>query len=89
MRFIEDNQYEQRNRIIMALLAGCATIFGGSSQPITLNSDSPGGTYQYGIYSGKTPATIEASRAELAHAAVLTLAGYQSVTDWCSGSDLG
>jgi hypothetical protein len=61
-------------------LTGCATIFGGGPQTINLTSDPPGAAYQYGVYSGKTPATLQASRAELAHIASFKLAGYEQQT---------
>ncbi len=61
--------------LVLSFLPGCATIFGGHTQTLTLKSEPPGATYQYGPYSGKTPATIEAARGELAHVAVFKLAG--------------
>ena len=60
--------------------AGCATIFSSGPQTLTLNSDPSGATYQYGPYSGKTPATLQASRDDLAHIATFSLPGYQNAT---------
>jgi len=62
------------------MLTGCATLFSGGPQPINVTSDPPGATFQYGIYNGKTPDTIQASRGELAHVATFTLAGYEPKT---------
>jgi hypothetical protein len=64
----------------LLLLNGCATVFSSSPQTLNLKSEPLGATYQYGPYSGKTPDTIQASRAELAHTATFTLAGYESKT---------
>jgi hypothetical protein len=63
-----------------ASVTGCATLFSGGPQTLNLTSDPPGATYQYGIYNGKTPATVEASRGELAHVATFTLVGYETKT---------
>jgi len=63
-----------------SMLTGCATLFSGGPQPINVTSDPPGATYQYGIYNGKTPETIQASRGELSHVATFTLAGYEPKT---------
>jgi hypothetical protein len=74
-----------RRRLLALFLAapmglGCATIFSSGTQSVTFNSEPAGATYQYGAYSGKTPATIEASRADLAHVATFSLPGYQNAT---------
>src|SRR5437867_11127524 len=66
--------------LVLSYLSGCATIFGSHTQTLTLKSAPSGATYQYGPYSGKTPATIEAARGELAHVAVFKLAGYEEKT---------
>src|SRR5216683_2507065 len=42
-----------------SMLTGCATLFSGGPQPINVTSDPPGATFQYGIYNGKTPDTIQ------------------------------
>jgi len=63
-----------------AVFNGCATLFSGGPQTLNVTSEPPGATYQYGIYSGKTPGTIQASRAELAHVVTFTLPGYESNT---------
>lgn len=62
------------------LITGCATIFGSGPQAINMKSEPQGAAYQYGPYSGKTPDTVQASRAELAHTATFALAGYESKT---------
>jgi len=59
---------------------GCATIFSSGPQSVTFNSEPAGATYQYGAYSVKTPATVEASRADLAHVATFSLPGYENAT---------
>src|SRR5712692_1897743 len=64
----------------LSFLTGCATIFAGGPQSVTLKSDPTGATYQYGPYSGRTPDTIQASRQELAHTATFKLAGYEDKT---------
>lgn len=66
--------------IAFLLFTGCTTIFGSHTQTLTLKSDPPGAAYQYGPYSGKTPATLEAARGELAHVAIFKLAGYEEKT---------
>ena len=62
------------------LFASCATIFSGGPQSLTLNSEPSGATYQYGPYTGKTPATVQASRSDLAHIATFSLPGYEPST---------
>src|SRR5713226_4787721 len=64
----------------LPFFTGCATIFGGHTQTMTMKSDPPGATYQYGPYSGKTPTTFEAARGDLAHVATFKLAGYEEKT---------
>jgi hypothetical protein len=66
--------------LILSLLTGCATIFSGEPQSLTLNSDPSGARYQYGPYAGQTPDTIAAARDSLAHVAVFKLAGYEEKT---------
>jgi hypothetical protein len=65
---------------VLLTLSGCATVFSSGPQTLNLKSEPPGATYQYGPYSGKTPDTVQASRAELAHVTTFTLAGYESKT---------
>ncbi len=61
-------------------VSGCATLFGGGPQEITLNSTPAGATYQYGPFSGKTPASIEVPRKSLASFASFSLPGYENQT---------
>jgi hypothetical protein len=63
-----------------SVLNGCATIFSSGPQTLNITSDPSGATYQYGVYSGKTPSSLQASRAELAHVATFTLPGYETAT---------
>jgi len=58
----------------------CATIFTSSSQSIQVSSQPTGASYQYGVYSGKTPDTINASRGELVHVITFSAPGYETKT---------
>ena len=62
------------------MVTGCATVFSSGPQTISLKSEPSGASYQYGPYSGKTPDTIQASRADLAHTATFTYTRYESKT---------
>lgn len=46
--------------LALLILIGCATIFSSGPQTLTLKSNPTGAAYQYGVYSGKTPDTLEA-----------------------------
>lgn len=60
--------------------SGCATLFSNGTEEIKVDTQPPGAAYQYGIYNGKTPDTIHASRAELAHVITFNLPGYETKT---------
>lgn len=66
--------------VLITTSISCATVFSSGPQTMTLNSDPPGATYQYGPYQGKTPATLEASRGDLAHVATFSKPGYETQT---------
>jgi len=63
-----------------SIFVGCATLFSSGPQTLNITSEPAGATYQYGVYNGKTPDTVQASRSELAHVATFTLAGYETKT---------
>lgn len=60
--------------------AGCATIFTSSTQHATVNSNPSGATYQYGPFTGTTPAEIEVPKKSLANFATFSKPGYQTTT---------
>lgn len=62
------------------MLTGCATLFSSGPQTLNITSEPAGANYQYGVYSGKTPDTVQAARGELAHVATFTLTGYETKT---------
>lgn len=66
----------------LTLLSGCATIFSSSPDTLTLESEPPGASYQYGPYQGKTPDTIPVSRKVVAGSQVVTfqMRGYETRT---------
>lgn len=61
-------------------ISSCATIFTSSSESVTLNSDPPGANYQYGAFTGKTPATIMVPRGALTDWAIFSMPGYRNST---------
>ena len=65
---------------LMLICSGCATIFSGGPESITMQSDPPGATYQYGPYQGKTPDTLAVARGSLSHFAIFSKAGYEQKT---------
>ncbi len=65
--------------ILIPLLAGCATIFSGTSDDITFTSDPEGATvYINGVQRGQTPTTVQVSRDTSAPRVRLELEGYRT-----------
>lgn len=52
--------------VLGLILSGCATIFASGPESIELKSNPPGATFQYGEFSGTTPAAINVPRKVLA-----------------------
>ena len=67
--------------ICMALIfSGCATIFSSEPVAVSVNSEPEGAKFQYGPFTGRTPATILVPRKALASWATFRLDGYEEKT---------
>src|SRR5688572_23810291 len=62
------------------LLSGCATLFTSDAEVISVSSDPPGARFQYGAYSGTTPATIAVPRKALGSFCSFRKEGYEEKT---------
>lgn len=72
-----------RIAVAMAMVffeAGCATLFSSSTENVTVNSNPPGATYQYGPFNGTTPAQIVVPKKALASFATFSKPGYETAT---------
>ena len=67
--------------LIVVSLSGCATIFTGSKQTVTINSEPPDANIQVdGIDRGKTPAIIKLKKGNEGQVITLKLKGYETRT---------
>jgi len=61
-------------------LSGCATLFTSDSEVINVTSEPPGARFQYGPYTGTTPASIAVPRRALASYCNFRKEGYEEKT---------
>ena len=62
------------------VVSGCATIFSSDPEVISVNSDPTGAKFQYGAFTGTTPASIAVPRKALTSFATFRKEGYEEKT---------
>src|SRR5262249_55066117 len=70
---------------LLAALSGCATMFRGDKQKVSLVTDPPGATLEVDGTSYITPTSIELKRNKT-HVITVTMKGYQGLTFTMKGS---
>jgi hypothetical protein len=66
--------------LLCLALPGCATLFSDAPEFIEVSSDPPGAKFQYGPFTGTTPAQIVVPRKALAQTATFRKEGYEEKT---------
>lgn len=66
--------------MVCGILSGCATLFSSEPESITVTSEPSGARFQYGAFTGTTPATIVVPRKALAQMATFRKEGYEEKT---------